>query len=144
MNERERFAVGFTLAAVFAVIVVTYLLWRKRGTKEMFPRIEPGMLPTGLKTAFAGLADVPIYYIGYVTKLNKVGRRQERLLVVLSECLFNCTPNGDIQRCLRIESIDHIKTCPREASVFLSVPTEYNMVFEMPFVAYLAGCVSVR
>jgi len=87
------------------------------------------LLPIELKKTFGALVDIPVLWMGYVTKVNKVGKKQIRVLVLLDECLFSCSTDGEINRCVSLGDVNSIETFPNESCLLLHISSEYDMMF---------------
>eukprot|EP01060_Flectonema_neradi_P006210 TRINITY_DN1415_c2_g1_i3.p1 TRINITY_DN1415_c2_g1~~TRINITY_DN1415_c2_g1_i3.p1 ORF type:complete len:172 (+),score=25.78 TRINITY_DN1415_c2_g1_i3:96-611(+) len=68
--------------------------------------LQPMALPSEFSKAFVALKNVDIYYIGGVGKISQKGQVKNRVLVIVSEQLFCCSPNGDITIVIRLTEMN--------------------------------------
>ena len=104
----------------------------------------PPILPASGLTVFRALRHVPYQFCAMMTKVNKAGRRQQRLIVVANGYLFSClAAEGDVQRCLSLSLVTAVQHWTSAHSFALFVPSEYDMYLEFATAAVAAEFISV-
>ncbi|KEG07015.1 hypothetical protein DQ04_11241010 [Trypanosoma grayi] len=102
------------------------------------------VLPRSLASAFRCLQDVPILHLAEVTKINRRGKRQRRIIVVAPAHVYSCMENGSIQRCVAVHAIAAVHTWSGEGGphIGLKIPDEYDMLLGVGTVAEVAALVA--
>lgn len=95
-------------------------------------RLSRADIPIELRVNFEGLKNIPLFYAGYVKKLNRVNKVQNRILIVTLDHVYLSHPNGDITRCFPFSYITAIFLDPIRKHVALVVPREYDAVLAVP------------
>eukprot|EP00756_Hemistasia_phaeocysticola_P040508 Hpha_TRINITY_DN16867_c1_g3::TRINITY_DN16867_c1_g3_i1::g.149125::m.149125 len=91
-------------------------------------------VPPEHKVKFRDLEGSVLHYFGPVTKLNRKFKEQPRLLIIGYSCLYMCTADGDITRCVEIKDISEVKIdskYPRHVALAVE-PPDYDLLFQMP------------
>jgi hypothetical protein len=86
-------------------------------------------VPLELQSNFAALRHVPLFFAGYVRKLNHRFTVQDRVLIATLDHVYVCDPNGDILRCFPYSAVETIIVDPPRQQMALIVPTEYDVAF---------------
>ncbi|CUG23429.1 Hypothetical protein, putative [Bodo saltans] len=96
--------------------------------------MRENILPTSVMRAFQALRYIPLRYFALVTKINKKGKAQERVIVLTELHLYSCTKeDGSIKRCLSLSDIVRVITCRNRSEVALVVMeggAEYDLLFQ--------------
>lgn len=89
------------------------------------------ILPRAYMHTFRALRGLTLKYFGLVSKTNRRGRVQQRVLVVTQSHLYSCLPeDGDIQRCIDLSHITEILVHAPKCEIALVVPSEYDLLFQ--------------
>ena len=86
------------------------------------------LVPTKLFSKFKAASRCSMHVFGVVGKQSHFGRVQQRVLLVLGDSLFVCTPDGDIQRSVRLQDIDEIFFDPSHRSLAIISVRTYDLL----------------
>ena len=80
---------------------------------------------------FRALKHVHLLYADIVTKVNKTGKAQQRLVAITNSHLYSCLPQeGDIQRCIELAKVRELRLNRPKNELVLMVPDEYDMMLQ--------------
>eukprot|EP01062_Namystynia_karyoxenos_P062578 TRINITY_DN55481_c0_g1_i1.p1 TRINITY_DN55481_c0_g1~~TRINITY_DN55481_c0_g1_i1.p1 ORF type:complete len:654 (+),score=201.08 TRINITY_DN55481_c0_g1_i1:85-1962(+) len=98
-------------------------------------------IPKEYKKNFADLEGSIIHWFGEVQKVNRKFAAQPRVLIITDQCLYMCTKEGDITRCVQVKDIPEMIVDPElDTHVALVVKPvdekgvpipEYDMLFSV-------------
>jgi hypothetical protein len=89
------------------------------------------VVPAESVLSFRGLQYLPIRACERVNKINKVGRNQDRILVVTTTHLYTALPaDGDVQRCISIAAISEVRVHKARLEVAVVMPAEYDLLMQ--------------
>jgi hypothetical protein len=89
------------------------------------------VVPAESVMSFRGLQYLPIRACERVNKINKVGRNQDRILVVTTTHLYTALPaDGDVQRCIAIAAISEVRVHKARLEVAIVMPAEYDLLIQ--------------
>eukprot|EP00756_Hemistasia_phaeocysticola_P055688 Hpha_TRINITY_DN31653_c0_g1::TRINITY_DN31653_c0_g1_i1::g.29222::m.29222 len=86
--------------------------------------VVPIRIPEELAHGFRGLANTHVYFIDYVLRVGRRGKKERKVVAVTAQAVFECGVNGDISRCIPLRDVDEVIAGGVEQSVALVVPTE--------------------
>lgn len=96
------------------------------------------VLPDRFLLAFNCLRYLPYVYLDIVSKVNKVGKVQQRLFVLTATHGYSCLPtDGDIQRCFPLSAVTEVIVYQRGNEVALLMPSEYDYLVQVKNAASL-------
>lgn len=109
--------------------------WTKKQKTQTKAEMRENILPSSVMAAFNALRYIPLRYFALVTKINKKGKAQERVIVLTELHLYSCTKeDGSIKRCLSLADISRVMTCRNRSEVALVVieggGAEYDLLFQ--------------
>jgi hypothetical protein len=89
------------------------------------------VVPAESVLSFRGLQYLPIRACERVNKINKVGRNQDRILVVTTTHLYTALPaDGDVQRCIAIAAISEVRVHKARLEMAVVMPAEYDLLMQ--------------
>ena len=91
------------------------------------------VIPRDSIQAFRGLKHLPVRTVERVSKINKVGRHQDRVLVVTSTHIYSALPSdGDVQRCITLALLGEVRFYKARLEAAFIVPADLLVQFYDP------------